>query len=309
MNSVRSFILMTRPLVSCLSVRTALRLAECADVRPDVHGAPHAVLRLAVLLALLLHAGCRDWSKPVIPQDPELAALAKDAAPPTRDELHASATAQSKRGDARAALRSLQRALAMHPADPQTELLMAREYLAIGERGSALEYATLSSLHDGSPARAVSCAPIMVAAGAPQRAARLLESKIPAVAEPTMRTALLQELVAARSAAGEHEGSLAAAHDLVAAAPGAASQAIFGESLLRAGRLADAEDAFRAGTIADPKSTVCWNGLGTAALNRWLAGGKVAASARARAVAAFEASLAIDTEQPKVVRLMASHGL
>ncbi len=309
MNSVRSFILMTRPLDSRLNVRTALRLAECTDVRRDVHGAPHTVLRLAVLLALLLHAGCRDWSKPVIPQDPELAALAKDAAPPTRDELHASATAQSKRGDARAALRSLQRALAMHPADPQTEFLMAREYLAIGERGSALEYATLSSLHDGSPARAVSCAPIMVAAGAPQRAARLLESKIPAVAEPTMRTALLQELVAARSAAGEHEGSLAAAHDLVTAAPGAASQAIFGESLLRAGRLADAEDAFRAGTIADPKSTVCWNGLGTAALNRWLAGGKVDASARARAVAAFEASLAIDAEQPKVVRLMASHGL
>ena len=103
MNSVRSFILMTRPLVSRLNVRTALRLADCADVRRDVHGAPHTVLRLAVLVALLLHAGCRDWSKPVIPQDPELAALAKDAAPPTRDELPASAAAQSTPGDARAA--------------------------------------------------------------------------------------------------------------------------------------------------------------------------------------------------------------
>jgi hypothetical protein len=49
--------------------------------------------------------------------------------------------------------------------------------------------------------------------------------------------------------------------------------------------------------------------LGTAALNRWIAGGKVDQSARARAVAAFEASLAIDADQPKVARLMASHGL
>ena len=39
-------------------------------------------MRSAILTALLLASGCRDWSKPVIPQDPELAALAKDAAPP-----------------------------------------------------------------------------------------------------------------------------------------------------------------------------------------------------------------------------------
>lgn len=266
-------------------------------------------VRSAILVAVLAAPGCRDWSKPVIAQDPELAALAKDAAPPTRDELHASASAQSKQGDARAALRSLQRALALHPADPQTEFLMAREYLAIGERASALEYATLSSLHDPSSPRAVACAPIMVASGAPQRAARLLESALPATNGTAERSVLLQELVAARSAAGEHDGSLAAARDLVDTAPGAASQAILGDALLRAGQLAAAEDAFRAGTTADPKSTVCWNGLGTSALNRWLAGGKVDQSARARAVAAFEASLAIDAEQPKVVRLMASHGL
>ena len=105
------------------------------------------------------------------------------------------------------------------------------------------------------------------------------------------------------------DAKLAAARELVAAVPGAASQAILGDALLRAGQLADAEDAFRAGTTVDPKSTVCWNGLGTAALNRWIAGGKVDSSARARAVAAFEASLAVDGDQPKVVRLMASHGL
>lgn len=265
--------------------------------------------RLASALVLIVVSGCRDWSKPVIPQDPELAALAENAAPPTREELHASATVQSKRGDARAALRSLQRSLAMNPADPQTELLMAREYLALGERESALEYATLSSLHDGSPAHAALCAPILIAAGAPQRAARLLEAAVPGATEATMRTTLLQELVSARSAAGEHDGSLAAARDLLVVAPGAASQAILGDALLRAGRFADAEDAFRAGTTIDPNSIVCWNGLGTAALNRWLASGKVDQSARAHAVAAFEASLAIDAEQPKVVRLMASHGL
>ena len=266
-------------------------------------------MRPAILTALLLASGCRDWSKPVIPQDPELAALAKDAAPPTRDELHASASKLSKQGDARAALRALQRALAMQPADPQTEFLMAREYLALGERASALEFATLASLHDASPARAAACAPIMVAAGAPQRAASLIESALPAAGDAALRAPLLQELVAARSAAGEHDGSLAAARELVAAVPGAASQAILGDALLRAGQLADAEDAFRAGTTVDPKSTVCWNGLGTAALNRWIAGGKVDSSARARAVAAFEASLAVDCDQPKVVRLMASHGL
>lgn len=301
MNSSRFVILVARLVVSRMASRNVARV--------DVHGAPHAAPCLAVLLALLLNAGCRDWSKPVIPQDPELAALAKDAAPPTREALHDSAAAQSKRGDARAALRSLQRALAMHPADPQTELLMAREYLALDERASALEYATLSSLHDASPARAVACAPIMVAAGAPQRAARLLESVLPATTDTAERTAILRELVVARSTAGEHGGSLTAARDLVATAPGAASQATLGDALLQAGQLADAEDAFRAGTNADPKSTTCWNGLGTAALNRWLAGGKVDQSARARAVAAFEASLAIDAAQPKVVRLMASHGL
>lgn len=270
---------------------------------------PRVVLSVLSFGALLVASGCRDWSKPVIPQDPELAALAAEAAPPTRDDLHASAAAQSKQGDARAALRSLQRALAMHPADPQTEFLMAREYLVLGERGSALEYAALSSLHDASPERAAACAPIMVAAGAPQRAARLLEVALPAATDAGARTVLLRELVTARSAAGEHDGSLAAAHDLVASAPGAASQAILGDALLRAGQLADAEEAFRAGTITDPRSTVCWNGLGTAALNRWIAGGKVDQSARARAVAAFEASLAIDADQPRVARLMASNGL
>ncbi len=266
-------------------------------------------VRSAILVAVLAAQGCRDWSKPVIAQDPELAALAKDAAPPTRDELHATASAQSSKGDARAALRSLQRALAMHPADPQTEYLMAREYLALGESASALEYATLSSLHDATSARAMVCAPIMLAAGAPQRAARLLESALTTTTDIAGRAQLLQELVVARSAAGEHDGSLVAARELVTTAPGAASQATLGEALLRAGQLADAEDAFRAGTNADPKSTTCWNGLGTAALNRWLAGGKVDQSARARAVAAFEASLAIDAAQPKVVRLMASNGL
>jgi len=297
MNPSRSVILMARLLDS--------RLAMRVDVRRRVHG----VSRLALLLAGFLNAGCRDWSKPVIPRDPELAALATDASPPTRDALHESASAQSKRGDARGALRSLQRALAMHPGDPQTEFLMAREYLALDERGSALEYATLSSLHDASPARAKACAPIMVVAGAPQRAARLLESVLPATTDTAERTAILRELVVARSAAGEHGGSLTAARDLVATAPGAASQATLGDALLQAGQLADAEDAFRAGTNADPKSTVCWNGLGTAALNRWIAGGKVDQSARARAAAAFEASLAIDAAQPKVARLMASHGL
>jgi predicted Zn-dependent protease len=197
----------------------------------------------------------------------------------------------------------------MHPADPQTEFLMAREYLALGEHASALEYATLSSLHDASPVRAVACAPIVAGAGAPQRAARLLESVLPAITDQTVRIIVLRELAMARSVAGDHDGSLVAAHELVATAPGAASQAILGDALLRAGRLADAEDAFSAGTSADPRSTVCWNGLGTAALNRWIAGGRVDQSARARAVAAFEASLAIDAEQPKVVRLMASHGL
>ena len=265
--------------------------------------------RSLIFTALLVAPGCRDWSKPVIPQDPELAALAKDAAPPTREELHANAEKLAAQGDGRAALRSLQRALATNPNDPQTEFLMAREYLALGERGSALEFATLSSLHDATPTRAIACAPIMVAAGAPQRAARLLESALGGAKDDSTRTTLLRELVVARSAAGEHDGSLQAARDLVAAAPGAGSQAILGNALLHAGRLADAEEAFRAGTSADPTSTVCWNGLGTAALNRWIAGGKVDQSARARAVAAFEASLAIDADQPKVARLMASHGL
>ncbi|MBM4052777.1 MAG: hypothetical protein FJ270_08575 [Planctomycetes bacterium] len=266
-------------------------------------------MRSVILTALVLATGCRDWSKPVIPQDPELAALATDATPPTRDELLASAAKLSKQGDAHAALRSLQRALAMHPADPQTEFLVAREYLALGERETALEFAILSTLHDASSARVVACAPIMVAAGAPQRAARLIESALPDASDAAVRTQLLQELVVARGAAGEHDGSLAAARELVATTPGAASQAVLGDALLRAGRLADAEDAFRAGITVDPKSTVCWNGLGTAALNRWIAGGKVDQSARARAVAAFEASLAVDADQPKVVRLMASHGL
>lgn len=266
-------------------------------------------MRTSILAAMLLAVGCRDWSKPVIPQDPELAALAKDAPAPSRDELHATAATQSKRGDARASLRSLQRALAMHPADPQTEFLMAREYLVLGERGSALEFAELSAAHDPSPQRAVVCAPIIIGAGAPQRAARLLESVQSAATDAATMASLLRELVAARSAAGEHDGAIKAANGLVVAEPGASSQSILGGALLQSGRLADAEEAFRAGTAADPRSIACWNGLGTAALNRWIAGGKADPSARARAVAAFEASLAIDADQPKVVRLLASHGL
>lgn len=284
---------------------------QCARA-PQVGGSARGTMnpmRPPMLAALLLAAGCRDWSRPVIPQDPELAALAKDAAPPTRDELHAAAAGQSGKGDARAALRSLQRALAMHPGDPQTEYLMAREYLALGERASALEFASLAAAHDPTSARTLACAPIVVAAGAPQRAARLLESALPAATDPALRTALLKELVQARSAAGEHDGSLLAARELAASAPGAPSQAMLGDALLRGGRLAEAEDAFRAGTSTDPRSIECWNGLGTAALNRWIASGKADRSARDRAVAAFEASLAIDAEQPKVVRLMASHGL
>lgn len=265
--------------------------------------------RSVILIALVLAQGCRDWSKPVIPQDPELAALAKETVPPTREELHNTAARLSKQGDARAALRSLQRALALHPGDPETEFLMARVYLALGEHETALEYAILASRHDASPERAQVCAPIMVDAGGPQRAARLLESALKVVHDGSLRIQLLQELATARSAAGDHDGSLAAARELVAIAPSAASQACLGEAMLRGGRLADAEDAFRAGTNADPASTACWNGLGTAALNRWIAGGKVDQSARARAVAAFEASLAVDADQPKVVRLMASHGL
>ena len=262
-----------------------------------------------ILAMLALAQGCRDWTKPVIPPDPELVALPKDAETPTREALHAQASDRSRQGDARAALRTLQRALATHPGDPETEFLMAREYLAVGEQTSALEFAGLAATHDPTPVRIRACAPIMVAAGAPQRAARLIESVLPSTAAGPERSAALRELVLARSAAGEHDGAVASARELAAEDPGAGSQAVLGEALLRAGLLADAEEAFRAGTALDARSTPCWNGLGTAALNRWIAGGKADASARDRAVAAFEASLAIDREQPRVVRLMASYGL
>lgn len=278
-----------------------------AHQRPWV--AAQTAWRGVVVCAVCAFGACRDWTKPVIPPDPELAAITSEREPTTPAELLKQADAALARGDAANALHLLQRALALKPADADTEERIAAAYQALGDRANAAEFASLAIRHDPAPARVEACAAVLVKAGAPQRAADALAAVLPRAASKAQHASLLVVLVQAQGAAGDHEAAIRSARQLCELDPGGASSAVLGQALLGAGQLSEAEAACRAGIRLDARSTACWNGIGTAALNQWIASGRTDRAARDRAASAFEASLAIDRAQPKVVRLMVAHGL
>ncbi len=266
--------------------------------------------RAAITLCLAAATGCRDWTKPVIPPDPSLASGMRAAPAPTRAELHAQSEALCAQGRFRDSLRALQRALALQPQDAQTELLIARAYVRLNDASSAAEFARLSAAHDTTPAWTLDCARVLVLANTPQAALQLVTTALAREGvDPAIQRELRAELALVQSAAGRHDAAIASARALTDDGGHASDWERLGYILLRAGKLAAAEEAYQAGTRIDSRAVECWNGAGTAALNRWIAGGRHDTQARARAVAAFDASLAVEPNQPRVVRLMASNGL
>ena len=71
----------------------------------------------------------------------------------------------------------------------------------------------------------------------------------------------------------------------------------------------EAEEAYRAAIEIDDELWRAYNGLGCSALNRWLLSDRTDEEAKMEARDAFRASLQLNMDQAKVIRLMLEYGM
>lgn len=77
----------------------------------------------------------------------------------------------------------------------------------------------------------------------------------------------------------------------------------------RLGEYIEAEEAYRAAIEIDDELWRAYNGLGCSALNRWLLSDRTDEAAKMEARDAFRASLQLNMDQAKVIRLMLEYGM
>ncbi|MAB84042.1 MAG: hypothetical protein CMJ24_11520 [Phycisphaerae bacterium] len=82
-----------------------------------------------------------------------------------------------------------------------------------------------------------------------------------------------------------------------------------GWALFRLGEYDASDRAYRAAVAIDPQEWQAFNGIGVTALNRWLLSDRTDTESWNEAQASFRASLRINRDQDKVVRLMLDYGM
>ena len=205
------------------------------------------------------------------------------------------------------AVRAYQRALALKPDSTHVLVNMATAYLELDMTRSAITAAR----------RAVELAPDDGRARADlgvayQRAGMFddaIEQYEVAMELLDSDPRIVRNLVECYSAADRFPEAVNAGQVLVKINPSAETWERLGRACFRIGDYAASLEAYKESVKLDPNSWAALNGIGVNDLNRWLTSGRRDASARESAAKAFRASLRVNADQPKVIRLLTTYGL
>ena len=202
---------------------------------------------------------------------------------------------------------AFRRALSIRPMDFATNLALAKTYLEIDQSSNALIFARKAAEIDPTSAAAqVQLAEAWTKAGNGSEAVRAYETAIE-LAEPSKE--LLLALVQAYGAEKRFEEAVNTAQALLLIAPDANAAERLGWARFRLGRFEEALAAYEQALTIDPNHWPSLNGVGVLKLNVWIKSEKKLDAARHEARAAFQQSLMINGDQPKVTAVLIKYRL
>lgn len=205
------------------------------------------------------------------------------------------------------AIRAYQRALAVKPDSTHVLVNMTTAYLQLDMTRSAIAAAR----------RAVELAPDDGRARADLGVAYQREGMFDdAIDQYEIALELLDSdpriignLVECYSAENRFSEAVNASQVLVKIQPTAETWERLGRAYFRVGDYDSSLEAYIQSVELDKEYWPALNGIGVNELNQWLTGGRVSVKAREAAASAFRASLRVNPDQPKVVRLLTTYGL
>ena len=205
------------------------------------------------------------------------------------------------------AIKAYHRALTIEPENPQANFNMATTYLQLGEVNNALVFAEKAVQIDpaNGPARA-NLGAVYEQVGRDADAIRQYDAALELM-EPS--GPLLMNLLNALARENRFDEAKNTAEVLIKLEPSANAYERLGWAQFRLKDYASSIDAYRRGVEMDPDHWPSLNGVGVNALNAWLISGKSNAEAAREARESFRRSLRVNTDQPKVIRLLQDYGL
>lgn len=210
-------------------------------------------------------------------------------------------------GRLRDALRAYQQALVVEPDDADALGALAATFLELDLARSAITPAErMVELRPEDGAARASLGTAYMLAGRPADAIDTYEIAIEMVGnDPT----LIGNLIECYATEERFQESVNAGQVLLAIAPSAIAWERQGRGYFRLGDYDGSVECYRRAVELDPEYWPALNGIGVNELNAWLGSNRTEREARDEAAAAFRASLRINPDQPKVVRLLTTYSL
>ncbi len=205
------------------------------------------------------------------------------------------------------AVGAFRRALAIRPLDFATNLALAKAYLELDQSNNALIFAQKSvEIDPMSAAAQIRLAEAFTQTGDGAGAVRAYEEAVE-LGEPTKE--LLLALVQAYGAQKRFEEAVNTAQALLMLGPDANAAERLGWARFRMGRFEEALAAYEQALTIDPDHWPSLNGVGVLKLNAWIKSEKRLDAARDDARNAFQRSLQVNGNQPKVTALLIHYRL
>lgn len=200
------------------------------------------------------------------------------------------------------AINAFHRALIIRPDNLEANMGMAMAYLKQNQAQQALAFAQKAvELAPADGEARVNLAVALERVGRNAEAIAAYETALELV-EP--RADILTSLVNLYAAEKRLVEATNAANELIRIAPSANSYERLGWVMFRSGDYVRSAEAYRKGVEIDPTSWPALNGVAINALNRWLTSSQQDVEARLEARDAFQRSLKINPDQPKVVAIV-----
>ncbi len=200
------------------------------------------------------------------------------------------------------AIRAYHRALVVRPDSLAVNTGMTEAYLKLNQAEEALTFAQKSvELAPADGEARVRLAVALERVGRNEDAIKAYETALELV-EP--RDDVLTSLVNLYAIEKRYIEAINAANELVRLKPSANAYERLGWAYFRVGDYEKSAAAYKAGVELDPEHWPSLNGIATNALNRWLQSGRTDDAARMEARSAFQRSLKLHGDQPKVVAIM-----
>jgi tetratricopeptide (TPR) repeat protein len=203
------------------------------------------------------------------------------------------------------AVRAFHRALVVRPDSLEANAGMAEAYLRLNQDQEALTFAQKAvELNPNDGEARVRLAVALERLGRNAEAIKTYEVALELV-EP--RDGILTSLVNLYAAEKRYVEAINTADELIRIAPSANAYERLGWAQFRVGAYDKSAEAYRKGVELDENHWPSLNGVATNALNRWLQSGRKDEAARQEARAAFQKSLRLNQDQPKVVAIMTKY--